>query len=367
MTRTTIRDVAAKAGVSVATVSVVLNDRPGARIPASTERRVREAAAELEYRSSSLARNLRRRTTSTIGFLSDEIATTPYAVRMVEAASDVARENGLLLMLVNTGNDPGVETSAIAELAGHHVDRYVYALMHHRVVDVPERLGDNVVVLDGQDRSGRHLSVAPDEVRAAIEAVDHLLALGHRRIAFLTDHDEEAVATGLRLEGYRTALERAGIPFDPRLVAYGNGRGEPGGGETAADEVLALSERPTALFCFNDRMAMGAYRSIRRHGLRIPEDISVVGFDDLELIAGHLDPPLTTMALPHYEMGRWAMQALLDEARPDEGAAHLMHCPIVVRASTGAPPDLGVETDPVAPVNPLGLASATPSAPDSDV
>lgn len=341
MTRTTIRDVAERAGVSVATVSYVMNDRPGSRIPPETVQRVREAAALLDYRTSSLARSLRTQTSSTIGFISDKIATTPYAVQMVEAAGQAARERGFLTILINTDGDPLVEQEAIAELGQHHVDQVIYAFMHHQQVTIPARLGPNTVLLDATERPGDGFrgapSVVPDERGAARDAVRHLTALGHRRIALITEHDESSAAIPLRLAGYRDALEEVGIAFDADLVSYGFGRGDAEGGERAVRALHSSGQRPTALFCFNDRMAMGAYRALRHLGLDIPRDVSVVGFDNLELIAGALDPPLTTAELPHAAMGTWAVETLLAHDRTTT-EPQLMPCRLIVRESTGAPP-----------------------------
>jgi LacI family transcriptional regulator len=143
-----------------------------------------------------------------------------------------------------------------------------------------------------------------------------------------------------RLAGYRSALEEHGLSFDPSLVAVG-ASGDTHSGVDAAGRLLDRPDRPTALFCFNDRMAMGAYRAIRQRGLRVPQDVSVVGFDNMEQIAPWLDPPLTTMQLPHYEMGRWAVEHVLTEPG-SEGKEELppqrrMSCPRIDRASVAAP------------------------------
>jgi LacI family transcriptional regulator len=140
-------------------------------------------------------------------------------------------------------------------------------------------------------------------------AVGELLGQGHRRIAFINNADPTLASTG-RLEGYRRALEEAGIEVDPALVVSATDIG-PDGGYQAARQLLALPERPTALFCFRDLMAMGIYRAALEAGLDIPRDLSVVGFDDMDLVASGLYPGLTTVALPHYEMGAWGVQQLL--------------------------------------------------------
>ncbi|WP_255491894.1 LacI family DNA-binding transcriptional regulator [Actinotalea sp. JY-7876] len=339
--RVGIKDVALHAGVSAATVSLVLNGRATTRIPATTQDRVRDAAQHLGYAPNTLARGLRTRRTHTIGFLSDRIATTPYAVRMIEAAQDAARENGHLLFLVSTGGDATAEQDAVETLRAHQVDGFVYACMWHRAVTAPPWIPRGTVFLDARPVEGGFAAVVPDDRGGAAAAVQELVDAGHVRIAYLDiDEDPLPLASELRLEGYLDVLTRAGITPDPAL--HVRGTSDAAGGREAADRLLALppARRPTALFCFNDRLAMGAYAAARHHGLAVPADLSVVGYDDQQLIAAELDPPLTTVALPHHEMGRWAVEVLLGvRDRPADGdGVVLMPCPLIRRESVGPPP-----------------------------
>lgn len=342
MRRPGIKDVARSAGVSVTTVSHVLNRRAGTRVAADTAERVRQAAAEVGYAPNSLARGLRTRRSHTIGFLSDEITTTPFAVRMVEAAQKAAWQRGFLLILLNTGGDAGIERAAVTALGQQQVAGVIYACMWHRVLSVPEGLGPETVLLDCRAANGGYRAVVPDERGGARAAVSELLDQGHRRIAFINDQLGPEAAT-LRLRGCRDVLAERGIRFDPRLVrdAFPDARGAARAAADLLESSWAFGDRPTAIFCFNDRMAMGVYRAARHRGLRIPQDISVIGFDDQEFLADALDPPLTTVALPHREMGRWAVETLLDEP-PGPAAAPpdtvLMPCPLVRRESVGPPP-----------------------------
>jgi LacI family transcriptional regulator len=318
----------------------VLNNRAAERIPASTQDRVRKVASDIGYSPNSVARSLRTSRTRTIGLVSDQIATTPYAVRMIEAVQDGARAHGHLVFLVSTGAERSLEREAVAALLDQQVDGLIYACMWHRDVDVPKGMPPGSVVLDGRpDRPG-YPAVVPDDRQGAVAAVETLVAAGHRRIAYLDiDEDPPPIASGLRYEGYLAVLEQAGIEPDPLLHVKGSA--DAAGARAAASRVLDLppGQRPTALFCFNDRMAMGAYAAARHHGLEIPKDLSVVGYDDQQLIAAELDPPLTTVALPHYDMGRWAVEALLGEHRtPAEEGVTLMPCPLITRESVGPPP-----------------------------
>jgi LacI family transcriptional regulator len=333
------RDVAERAGVSPSTVSLVLAGKHAA-IPLSTQQRVLAAAAELGYRPNALAASLRRQTTDTIGFVSDLIATTPHAGAMVQGAQDAAWKAGKVLLMINTGGDSVVELRAIEVMLERRVEGVIYATMYHQLIDPPALLLEApAVLLDARSASPALSSVAPDEEGGAFAAVSCLLDAGHRRIAYLQS-DASVPAAEERLRGYRAALGSRGIPFDTGLVRAA--LDEHQGGFEAASAVLALRDRPTAIFCFNDRMAAGAARASRRLGFSIPAQLSLVGFDNEELVAPLIEPPLTTVQLPHYEMGFWAMEHLLAQVadpastRPEQ---FRMPCPLVPRASVAAPRD----------------------------
>jgi DNA-binding LacI/PurR family transcriptional regulator len=338
MAKVRMSDVAARAGVSTATVSMVLNGVGSSRVSPQTQLRVREAAEAVGYKPNSVARSLRTQQTRMVGLISDTIASTPFAGRMLAGANNVAREQGHLVILVDTEQDPGAERQALTALSGQQVDAMIYASMWHRVVEVPADLPEDAVLLDCAPAAGGRAAVVPDERAGGMAAVRELVAAGHRRIAFL-DAEERfgLVASPLRYEGYLRVLAEAGIEPDPALHA----RAEPvaGGGREAAWRLLELpaGQRPTAMFCFNDRMAMGAYAAAHHRGLSVPGDLSVVGYDDQQLVAAELDPPLTTIALPHYEMGRWAMEVALGLRQADPAAPYLMPCPVIRRVSVGPP------------------------------
>lgn len=337
MARARISDVAAAAGVSVSTVSLVMNNAES-RISEQTKRRVRAAAESVGYAPSSIARGLRMQRTRTVGLISDQIATTPFAGRMLAGAQDVAREQGHLLFLVDTAADRVIEQEAIAALVAQNVDAMIYASMWHQVVSVPVGLPERTVFLDCRPDTGDYRSVVPADREGGAAAVRELIAAGHRRIAYLDTTDPDPIASHLRHRGYLEALAEAGIESDPAWHARGVTSAQ--GGRAAAEQVLDLPEdrRPTAVFCFNDRMAIGVYTAAHHRGLEIPRDLSVVGYDDQQLVAAELDPPLTTIALPHYEMGRWAMEVALGvRAEGEEDASHQMECPVIRRDSVGPP------------------------------
>jgi LacI family transcriptional regulator len=338
--RVRLSDVASAAGVSIATVSAALNDVESARISAGTQQRVREAAASLGYVPNRLAQGLRVQRSGTIGFIGDTVATTPFAVGMILGALEAARAADRVVLLMNTEADRDLEARELATLLQHQVDGVLYATMWHRSVEVPAVLRDTPVVLvDAESADPTVFSVVPDEVAGAVTAVDELLGHGHRRIAFINNADPQLAATG-RLEGYKRALEQAGIAVDPALIVTVTDLG-PEGGYRAARQLLELPERPTGVFCFRDLMAMGVYRAALEAGLDIPRDLSVVGFDDMELVASGLFPGLTSVALPHYEMGAWGVQQLLALIEsPSERAEQVKLCGQLVRRRSVAPPPM---------------------------
>ncbi|MEM9134816.1 MAG: LacI family DNA-binding transcriptional regulator [Actinomycetota bacterium] len=334
-------DVARKAGVSQTTVSLVLNDPDSSGIPQATQDRILAAVQEVGYRPNRLARAMRLNRTETLGFVSENIATTPFATKMIRGAQDAAWEAGYLLLIFDTGAidspDHGErERLAVEQLLERHVDGILLASMYHRLFDPPPGLLEvPSALVDLRARDESITSVVPDEYQAAYDATSHLIEHGHTRIAHPTIDDVTAVAAKPRLDGYRTALIDAGIEPDPDYVIT-----EPShtaGGRLAAQRLLGLDEPPTAIFCFNDQSAMGVYQTTGRLGLRIPDELSVVGFDDQDLIAGELLPGLTTMALPHYEMGYWAVQHVLDESKPVDPVQHVLPCSLIERHSVAPP------------------------------
>ena len=334
--KVSIRAVAAAAGVSVTTVSHVLNDVPGKRVSERTRELVRATAEQMGYRPNQLARQLRAQRSFTIGLISDEVVTTPYAGRMVLGAQEAASRRSWLLLLLNSGFDRDLERREIQALLAGRVDGVIYASMYHREVTVPDELKVvPTVLLDARADDGELPSVVPDEVGGGYAATRELLRHGHRRIGFVTNEDDIPATRG-RLAGYRSALQDAGVQPDLGLVIGGDDRAP--GGFAASSELLRRSDRPTALFCFNDRMAMGAYQAAAELGLRVPEDLSVIGFDDQEGVADGLRPGLTTMALPHYEMGSWAVTTLIERIEdPDQPATQArLECPLVPRGSVAA-------------------------------
>ncbi len=338
--RSALRDVAAAAGVSITTASLILNGKTES-FSVSTVERVQGVARDLEYRPNVLARSLRTQRTHTIGLISDKIATTPFAGAMIRGAQEAAWKSGHILVLMDTEGERDLEEKALEAILDRRVEGLLYARMNHQVVSIPKSITLlPAVLLDARDPEATLPSVVPDELGGAGSAVRHLIEQGHSRIGYVQNPDP-VPASEERLAAYRSTLEQAGLDYDPSLVVYD--RLEPGGWSPEVKDLLIGSDRPTALFCFNDLTALRAYQSARRVGLDIPDDISIVGFDNLETIAPWLDPGLTTVQLPHYEMGRWAVERLerMIDGEDLPAEQHRMECPLVVRESVGIPRVIG--------------------------
>ena len=338
-----IKDVATAAGVSVTTVSHVLNDVSYARVSPETRDKVRSAAEELGYGPNRLAQALRTQRTGMLGLVSEDIATTPHAGRIILGADEAAKARGYNLMIINTSGAASLESrqSDVEALLERRVDGILYATMYHRTVELPANLTTlPSVLVDSVPTGGNITAVIPDEEGGARAAVGALLEAGHTRIGFLNNTDD-VPATRQRLRAFRDMLDEAGL--DGGAAPVESAVSEVHGGYEAARRMLSRADRPTGLFCYNDRMAMGAYRAAAELGLGIPGDLSVVGFDDQELIAANFTPGLTTVALPHYEMGAWATNHLIDaiEGKTDLAlmALHptILGCPLVRRDSVAAP------------------------------
>jgi LacI family transcriptional regulator len=330
-------DVAALAGVSQTTVSLVLNGIGEARVSDETIARVKKAAKSLGY-----VHALRRAGSGTrpeggvIGFLVDEISTDPWMAIALDGLREKAAATGLDIMTFVTSGDADAETSAIRTLGKLNLMGLIYGTIQTRAVTLSPAVLDQQAVLLNCYLSNRSVpSVTPGEVVGGRTATQHLIDLGHRRIAIIQG-EEWMDASKDRLKGYRQALAAADIPYDERLVRPGNW--EPSAGYAQTRELLKLAEPPTAIFCSNDLMALGCLEALKELGKAIPRDISVVGYDDRE-IAQFIHPPLTTVLLPHFEMGTMAAELLLERIeQPGMSPAQLKsECPLVVRESTGSP------------------------------
>jgi LacI family transcriptional regulator len=308
--RVTQAEVARVAGVSRTTASFVLTGRTDMRISAVVEQRVRKVAAELGYRPNLAAQGLRTSTTHTFGLLSDVIATSPFAGELIHGSSDASLKHDRLLLVAESAGNIEVEQQLFRAMTDRRVDGLVFATMFTRQVRLPEHAVDHpLALLNCYDKSSSQPCVLPDELGAGHAAARVLLAAGHSdRIVLLGEPAPRVFAGRERVAGIKAELKAAGT----RLA--GNIRCR-WGSHDAYEALLAFvreSAAPSALICMNDRVALGAYQALSAAGLLIPDDVSVVSFDDSE-IAAWLVPQLTTVALPHYAMGFQAVEMLADQ------------------------------------------------------
>jgi len=318
-------------------VSFVLNSVENIAIPEETRQRVLDAAAELGFRPNAMARSLRGGRSNVLGLLTSDIVTTPYAVEIIKGAQDQAFAGDQMLLIVDTGGAARAEEDALERLLEWRVDGLIFATEYHRPYALPAAATHSPAVLvncfvdHGVGDLPAVPTILPDEVQGGRVATQALIDAGHSRIGFINGPAEYFPASTGRLTGYRQALQAADIPFDPDLVRTGDWWQESGTRHTG--DLLAIPKPPTAIFCGNDWMAMGAYDAIREAGLRIPDDVAVVGFDNRVEIADHMRPRLSTVALPYYEMGSRAVEVLLDPHLSAAAATELIPCPVVSRSS----------------------------------
>ena len=336
MKRPTMDDVAREAGVSQATVSMVLNGADAGRVAGETAARVRDTARRLGYRTNMHAKVLREGKTRLIGLVGAEVATSPFAGEMILGAQHRAWDAGHVLLTVDTTGDERLQRAAVDMLQSYQVAGVVFSAMYHQIVQVPKAVrGLPTVCLNCQDESGVVPSVFPDEERGGREAARVLLDAGHRRIAMINIGPQGSTlsAAAGRLAGFTAAVAEAGVPLAPDLVRYAHGTYDQG--LRLAGELMALPEPPTAIFCANDRTALGAYHCLQRLGLGIPDDVSIVGFDDQRILADVFDPPITTFRLPLEEMGKTAVDLLLG---PEDAPLRTpLTCTLVERDSVAPP------------------------------
>jgi LacI family transcriptional regulator len=328
--RTTLAAIAAEAGVSLPTVSKVVNGRPD--VAAGTRARVERLLDEHHYARTGAGR---QRRSGLIDLVFNGL-NSPWAVEILRGAEEWAssHETGVAVSAVRHGNArPASWTSA---LASHDTDGVILVISDPTAEQLEQLRGAGIplVVVDPANPPPPELpSVGATNWAGGLAATEHLLSLGHRRIAAIGG-PEDYLCSRARIDGYRSALERAGVAFDQALVRHGDFEHE--GGFVRGGELLDLPDRPTAIFAGNDQHALGVYEAARQRALRIPQDLSVVGFDDLP-VARWLSPPLTTVRQPLAEMGRAAAQMLgeLIEDRPLGSRRVELSTELIARESTG--------------------------------
>ncbi|MFH8975556.1 LacI family DNA-binding transcriptional regulator [Streptomyces sp. NPDC017890] len=350
----TMADVARSAGVSVATVSHVLNDtRP---VLPRTRQAVLDAIEELGYTPNTLARSLVTSRTRSIGLAVSAIS-NPYFTEILQGVEAAALEHGYSLLIADPHDDPGHERKVVQLLHERRVDGMIVApsadprdllayIGRHRM---PTVFLDRVVDAPEGEGAPRFDQVCAESAEPTTWLVNHLAGLGHRRIGLVAGRPGLST-TRERITGYRHGLAAAGLPYDERLVVHGDS--EAGGGEHAAAALLSLAVPPTAMVTANNAMTIGALRALRGHGLSVPGDLALCCFDDFAW-ADLFSPRLTAVAQPSKELGSQAVRLLLERlAAPDRPARTVrLPCAFVHRTSCGCPE----QSEQSSPSSPNGL------------
>ncbi len=331
----TLKDVARAAGVSKSTVSRVFNNSD--KVKPETRAAVRKAAKELNYKRSRVARRLRVENgqANMIGLVIPDIQ-NPFFADITRGVEDVSRENDIALILSNSDEDLQRQRLALDTLRTESVDGVIVPPVEEddEHVQALVETGIPVVCVDRTLRGVRVDTITSDNFEGAYDAMRHLIELGHRRIGFVGGISRIST-THERRRAYEAALMDHDIPVDPALVREGDSRLESG--RQLTSELLDLDEPPTATFTGNNLMTLGAFVALNEHGIRIPDDMAVVGYDDVPW-ASALNPPPTVVGQPGYEMGKRAAEMLLQRiTRPDQTptTVTLQHR-LIVRQSCGA-------------------------------
>jgi DNA-binding LacI/PurR family transcriptional regulator len=331
----TIYDIAKTAGVGKSTVANALTGK--GKVSEATRQRVLLCAQELGYRPNMVARNLSQHKTLTIALVLPTIA-NPFYPEIIEAVENIMREHEYQTLFCNTHGDFALGRQQMERLMSRWVDGYIIMGSSMDIADVTRyfQQGHPIVLCDWQENESP-LGIPQADVdfyRAGQLAAEHLLTLGHRRIAIIVDEPQQT----LRMEGFQSVLQTAGIPLPDRLIQLGDSLLESG--FIAAKKLLALQERPTAIFATTDWMALGAMEAVLDEGLRVPQDISIIGLDDI-VVSAHLHPPLTTIAVPKSQLAKEATELLLNQidenGNEDLPESRLVEPYLVVRQSTSFP------------------------------
>ncbi|PTQ07457.1 LacI family transcriptional regulator [Sphingomonas oleivorans] len=308
-----IHDVAKRADVSVKTVSRYLSGYQG--ISRKTVERIEKAAEELEFFPSAAARSLRGQPSGILCLIADNLTTTPFSFDIVKGVQSVCEIHGKLLLIGETRESPHIFAQLIRRFRQQKVEAIIKATFYHKQIEITQKFEHcPLVLVNCFDEAGRFSSVVPDDEQGAYDLTKRLITLGHRDIANIT-LPEDMIATRLRQQGFVRAMQESAIPLNAEWIIHAE-RKEPAETSTwlhaLLERLLAGRKRPTAIMCGNDKMALRVIMHLHAMNISIPDDISVVGYDDYTLISENTVPPLTTASLPYYQMGVRAAELAFD-------------------------------------------------------
>ena len=327
----TMKDVALQANVSTATVSRALMNPE--KVSQATRNRVEQAALEVGYLPQMQGRNMKRNESRTILVIVPDIC-DPFFSEVIRGIEVTAAAQGYLVLIGDCAHQNQQEKTFIDLIITKQIDGMLLLgsrLPFDASIEEQRNLPPMVMANEFAPELGLP-TVHIDNLTASFDAVNYLHELGHQRIACIAG-PEEMPLCHYRLQGYVQALRRCGITVDPHYIARGNFTYEAGA--NALEQLLALPQPPTAIFCHSDIMALGALSYAKRQGLKVPDDLSIIGFDNISL-AEFCDPPLTTVAQPRFDIGREAMLLLLNQLSGQfvDSGSRLLDCELIVRGST---------------------------------
>lgn len=334
MPRTTLKNIAQATGLSTTTISLVLNDKPH-HISKKKCQLVKDLAVKMNYRPNRLAVGLIKKQSKNIGLIVPDISNAFFA-EMTKGVEDIVRSNKYNLLLCNSNSKNSLELECINMLADSSVDGIIitmspesYGEKEQLSLAALKNLGLHAVIVDSFNEIDQFSTVSIDNFQAACTAVEYLISLGHKRIACITGPIGPKT-TENRLNGYKASLKKHNIIYDESMVYYGDYHYQSG---YDAVSVL-LANKPTAIFCLNDLMAYGAIKALKKQRINVPDDISIIGFDNI-FFSQMIEVPLSTVSQPIYEMGKKAAQVLIDELTTKQKTQHIIFDPTLkIRQST---------------------------------
>ena len=335
----TIRDVAERAGLSVKTVSRFLSGYPG--ISARTVEKIERAAEELEFFPSAAARTLRGQSTDIVSLIAENLTTTPFSYEIVQGVQAACEARGKMLLIGETRESDKAFDRLADRFREQKTEAIIHATFYHKPVDIKRQFKRTPLVLvNCFDTSGKYPAVVPDDEQGSYDLTKFLISKGHRHIANIT-LPTDLVATQLRQQGFERAMADSKAQIHPSWIVHPQ-RLKPSEDMewlgSVLENLLASRVPPTAIMCGNDKMALRVIMQLQDHGVTVPRDISVVGFDDFKVISENIIPALTTASLPYFRMGERAAELAIDMAggaKPKD-LIQRCHCEVVERASHSA-------------------------------
>ncbi|MBR9911175.1 MAG: substrate-binding domain-containing protein [Gammaproteobacteria bacterium] len=331
----TIEDVAKLAEVSTRSVSRYIS---GVSVRAETARRIDEAAKQLEFYPSAAARTLKGQSPGIISLITDNLTTTPWSFDIIKGVQEACDQHGKLLLIGETRNNPHMFDKLVTQFRQYKTEAIIKAAYFHRPVQVTQQFEFcPLVLVNCFDTNSKYPCILPDDEQGAYDLTNRLVSLGHEKIAFIT-LPEDLIATKLRLKGYKRALQSNNLKLDQSLIFTPESLGRRELSEwhlSILKTLVSLNEPPTAIMCGKDTSASNIIMHLKELGIRVPQDISVVGFDNYKVIAENCVPPITTVSLPYYEMGQRAAKmaiGLADKSIKDPKSERC-RCEIIPRES----------------------------------